>query len=116
MNKWQTAKQVQKRFWDEFELIITRDQAFEVMASMKIQQAMFGLDGRYTSTTQGDDIRGASKRGVQYGGYQTFYSVREWNNAVVKGEFGTINNIDSLMWHSEAPTYNDDENCLWSGG
>lgn len=97
-NQWQVAKEIQKRFWDEFDLIITRDQALEVMRSLKRQVAMFCIDGHYVSTNGRDDVVQASVRGVNYFAYRTFYSTREWNNAVEAGEFGNVNNPYAEFW------------------
>lgn len=100
-NRWDIYKDIQKRFWYKYELLITRNQAAEVSASLKHQAAMTRLDGRYVSTRDSDDIRGASATGVKYGGYQVWYSAREWNNAVIAGEFGEVKNPYADLWSND---------------
>lgn len=100
-NRWDIYKDIQQRFWQEYELLITRNQAAEISASLKRQCAMTRLDGRYVSTSGQDDIRQASTKGVKYGGYQVWYSAREWNNAVMTGEFGEIKNPYADLWNND---------------
>lgn len=99
-NMWAIAQDIQQHFWDEFDLIITRDQALEVMRSKKRVAAMYCHDGHYVSTNGRDDIVQASTRGVHYFAYRTFYSTREWNDAVMAGEFGEVKNPYAELWHN----------------
>ena len=111
-NMWQIAKDIQRSFWDRYELVITRDQAFEVMRSMKSGVAMYRINGSYASMRGTDDIAGASRMGVQYSAYRTFYSTREWNDAVCAGEFGDPNSTYVEYWgngeYYVEPKYRDE--------
>lgn len=76
INSRTTLKAIQAMAQRDFGIKISKAQAKEIKCSCQHGQAVWTGE-LYVSTTNSDDIRYMSRRGVKYGGYQSWYTRQE---------------------------------------
>jgi len=86
-NRYEVAKEIAIRFYCEFDLVITREMALEVMSSLKDNVAVW-RNGRYTSTRTTDYILNVYPSGSVRSYNTSVYTRKEWNEAVKAGVWG----------------------------
>lgn len=86
INSKTTLKQIKQYAMDDFGIELTNGQAKEIKASVRDGVAVWHSD-HYITTRGTDDVNAMRISGVQYMAYKTFYSRKEWNEAVRQGLF-----------------------------